>query len=103
MLKKIISSTNSDRKSFNRYSQRGKDESPSQFEEEGEWELESLKNFQHNLENKYPLSIEDNNEILEQPYCQQDKIYQDQSDINDSSMQRADLSLSQSVVTAQPR
>ena len=42
MLKNIIAATNSDRKSFNRYSQND-NEQPSQFEEEGEWELESFK------------------------------------------------------------
>ena len=48
MLKNIIAATNSDKKSFNRYSQ-NENEQPSQFDEQSNWELESFKQYEHDL------------------------------------------------------
>lgn len=84
MLKNIIAKTNSGQKSFDRYSCNEKAQ-PSQFEDEGQWELESFKQYELELQNKYPHPIEENNQIIEQPYLN-DIIYKQPSDAIDSSM-----------------
>ena len=102
MLKNHIAATNSDKKSFNRYSQND-NELPSQFDEQSNWELESFKQYEHDLQTKYPQDNQKNNVILEDPYYQNDNIYQRPSEAIDISMQKGDMSLTQSVGTAQLR
>ena len=58
MLKNIISNTNSDKKSFNRYTQNEAVSQPSQFDEDGQWDLESFRRYEIELQNKYSNTIE---------------------------------------------